>query len=269
MVLSRFPDMPQTRIAVRLSSFGLPLRKALAAAASLGAAAVQLDARSDIRLMELTETGIRQLRKMVADFDLRIASIRFQTRRGYDCEEGLSRRIDATKQAMSLAYRLGAPLVVNQIGTVPQQPEDPQYQSLAAVISDLGRHGTRVGSVLAAETGTETGASLAGLLAADENAFVAAALNPGKLIINRFSVEEAVRELNDRIRVVMATDAVLDLAAGRGIQVALGQGTADYPAIIAGLENRDFSGYFVVGDEEATPRSAEAAGEAIEYLSNL
>jgi len=261
--------MAQTRVAVRLSTFRLPLRKALAAAASLGASAIQLDARSDIRLSELTETGIRQLRKMVADFDLQIASIRFQTRRGYDCAEGLSRRIDATKQAMSLAYRLGAPLVVNQIGTVPQQPDDPQYAALAAVISDLGRHGAHVGSVLAAETGTESGASLAGLLAADENAFVAAALNPGKLIINRFSVEEAVRELSDRIRVVIASDAVLDLAAGRGIQVALGQGTADYPAIIAGLGNRGFNGYFVVGDEEANPRSAAAAGEAIEYLSNL
>lgn len=261
--------MAQTRVAVRLSAFRLPLRKALAAAASLGASAIQLDARSDIGLSELTDTGIRQLRKMVADFDMQIASIRFQTRRGYDCAEGLSRRIDATKQAMSVAYRLGAPLVVNQIGTVPQQPEEPQYAALAAVISDLGRHGAHVGSVLAAETGTESGASLAGLLAADENAFVAAALNPGKLIINRFSVEEAVRELSDRIRVVIASDAVLDLAAGRGIQVALGQGTADYPAIIAGLGNRGFNGYFVVGDEEANPRSAAAAGEAIEYLSNL
>ena len=261
--------MAQTRVAVRLSTFGLPLRRALAAAASLGATAVQLDGRSDIRLSELTETGIRQLRKMVADFDMQIASIRFQTRRGYDCAEGLSRRIDATKQAMSVAYRLGAPLVVNQIGTVPQQPEEPQYAALAAVISDLGRHGAQVGSVLAAETGTESGASLAGLLAADENAFVAAALNPGKLIINRFSVEEAVRELSDRIRVVIASDAVLDLAAGRGIQVALGQGTADYPAIIAGLGNRGFNGYFVVGDEDANPRSAAAAGEASEYLSNL
>jgi len=261
--------MAQTRVAVRLSSFGLPLRRALAAAASLGAKAVQLDARSDIRLAELSDTGIRQLRKMVADFDLQITSLRFQTHRGYNHEDGLSRRIDATKQALSVAYRLGAPLVVNQIGTVPQQADDPQYQSLAAVISDLGRYGAHVGSLLAAETGTESGETLAGLLAADENAFVAAALNPGKLIINRFSVEEAVRQLGDRIRVVIATDAVLDLAAGRGIQVALGQGTADYPAIVAGLGQRGFGGYFVVGDEDATPRSAAAIGEAVEYLSNL
>jgi sugar phosphate isomerase/epimerase len=261
--------MAQTQVALRLSTLGLPLRQALAAAASLGAAAVQLDARTDIRLSELSATGVKQLRKMIADFDLKIASIRFQTRRGYDCAEGLSRRIDATKQAMSMAYQLGAPLVVNQIGPVPEPAEGPRYESLAAVISDLGRHGTHVGALLAAETGTESGETLAKLLAVDENAFVAAALNPGKLIVNRFSVEAAVKALAERIQVVIASDAVVDLAAGRGIHVPLGQGTTDYPAIIAALEHRTFSGYFVVGDEDADTDSPRAAGEAIEYLKNL
>lgn len=261
--------MEPTRIAIRLSCLGLPLRAGLAAAAGLGARAVQLDARSDIRISELSTSGIRQLRKLIADHDLRLSSIRFQTRRGYDCVDGLSRRVDATKQVMSMAYRLGAPLVINQIGAIPQQPEDPQYAALAEVISDLGRHGARVGAVLAAETGTEPGAHLAGLLAADENAFVAAALNPGKLIVNRLSVEDALRELGDRIRIVIANDGVLDLAAGRGLQVPLGAGTADYPAILARLENHAFNGDFVVGDEQAGPGSQRAAGEALQYLSNL
>jgi sugar phosphate isomerase/epimerase len=261
--------MAQIRIAIRLSSLGLPLRQSLAAAASLGATAVQLDARTDIRLSELSATGIKQLRKMLADFDLRLASVRFQTRHGYDCAAGLSRRIDATKRAMSMAYQLGAPLVVNQIGSVPEQSDDPRYEGLAAVISDLGRHGTHVGALLAAETGTESGATLAKLLAVDENAFVAAALNPGKLIVNRFSVEDAVRDLGDRIQIVIASDGVIDLAAGRGIDVSLGQGTADYPAIIAGLDNRSFSGYFVVGEEDADAESPSNAADAIQYLTNL
>jgi sugar phosphate isomerase/epimerase len=261
--------MAHIRIAVRLSSFGLPLRQAIAAAASLGATAVQLDARVDIRLSELSATGIKQLRKMIADFDMRIASLRFQTRRGYDCAQGLSERIDATKQAMATAYRLGAPLVINQIGTVPEQSDDPRYQGLAAVISDLGRHGTHVGALLAAETGTESGATLAKLLAVDENAFVAAALNPGKLIVNRLSVDEALHELRDRIQAVVASDGVIDLAAGRGIDVPLGQGTADYPAIIASLENRSYSGYFIVGQEDPDPQSMQSTADAIEYLRNL
>jgi len=261
--------MAQVRVAVRLSSLGMPLRQGLAAAASLGASAIQIDAGTDVRLSELSSTGVRQLRKMIADFDLRIAAIRFQTRRGYDCAEGLSRRIDATKDVMSIAYQLGAPLVINQIGNVPDAVDDERFQGLAAVISDLGRHGTRVGTLLAAETGTESGQALARLLETDENAFVAAALNPGKLIVNRFDLDDAVSSLADRIRIVIASDGVIDLAAGRGIGVPLGQGTSDYPSLLAKLEQRSFTGNFVVGDELVSPESYQRAAEAIQYLKNL
>ncbi|HBJ38019.1 MAG TPA: xylose isomerase [Planctomycetaceae bacterium] len=261
--------MAQVRIAIRLSSLGLPFRQALAAAASLGAKAIQIDAGTDVRLSELSTTGIRQLRKMITDFDLRLAAIRFQTRRGFDCADGLSRRIDATKDVMSIAYQLGGPLVINQIGNIPDSAEDPRYEGLASVISDLGRHGTRVGTFLAAETGTESGPALARLLQSDHNAFVAAALNPGKLIVNRFDLDEAVKALADRIQIVIASDGVLDLAAGRGVDVPLGQGTTDYPALLAQLEQQAFKGFFVVGDESATPQSPQRAADAIEYLQNM
>ena len=261
--------MPRPRLAIRISALGLPLRQGLAQAAALGVAAIQIDAGVDVRLSELSATGLRQLKKLVNDFGLRIAAIRFQTRHGFDCVEGLSRRIDATKSVMTIAYQLGAPLVINQIGNVPAEATDPGFQSLTEVISDLGRHGTRVGTLLAAETGSEPGESLARLLQTDQNAFVAAALNPGKLIINRFDVEAATRALADRIRIVIASDGVVDLAAGRGIEVQLGQGTADYPAILARLENQRFDGCFVLGDERAGPDGRQRVAEAVEYFGNL
>ncbi len=261
--------MAQVRIAVRLSTFGLPLRQSLIAAASLGAQAVQLDAGVDVRLSELSSTGLRQLRKMIADFDLRLAAIRFQTRRGYDCIDGLSQRIDSTKSVMRIAYELGAPLVINSIGPVPDSDETPEYAQMAAVISDLGRYGTRVGTLLAAETGTESGTALARLLAADDNGFVAVALNPGQLIVNRFDLAEAVGALLDRIQIVIAGDGVLDLAARRGLAVGVGQGTADFPSLLARLEQRRFQGAWVVGDGEVGADSQQRVADAIEYLRNL
>ena len=54
----------------------------------------------------MSETGLRQLRKMLDDLNLKVAALRFQTRRGYDSLDDLDRRIDATKDTMKLAYRL-------------------------------------------------------------------------------------------------------------------------------------------------------------------
>ena len=270
--------MAQLSIAVRLNSIApqtpgktpsAPIRAAIATASRIGARSVQIDARRDIRPSELSATGVRQLRKMLDDFNLRVASIRFQTRRGYDSQDDLSRRVDATKEAMEMAYKLGARLVINQIGNVPESKDDPRYETMSAVMADLGRYGAHVGAFFAAETGTEPGERLAELLNIDESSYVAVALNPGKLVVNRFSVQDAIKSLGTRIRTLIAVDGVIDLAAGRGITVPVGQGTADFPAILGALEDYQFAGDIVVGDEEISPTSLDSAIGTIEYLSNL
>ena len=258
--------MAELKIALRLDSLGLPLRKSFEFAARMGIRAIELDARNTIRAGELTDTGIRQLKKMLEDSNLTVAALRFKTRRGYDNPSDLEQRIDATKATMKLAYRLGAPLVVNNIGRVPDSDEDPSWHSFQAVIQDLGRFGARVGAFLAAETGSEPGERLAALLGDQLDAFVAVALNPGQLIINRHSVGDAVKALKDRIQLVCAVDGVLDLAAGRGISVPLGQGSADFPELLGMLEDVEYRGPFVVGRADST---IDELAQGVEYLRNL
>ncbi|EMI43136.1 Xylose isomerase domain protein TIM barrel [Rhodopirellula sp. SWK7] len=261
---------------------------------------------------------MRTLRKILDDLNLQIASIRFPTRHGFDHLENLDRRIEATKSAMRAAYRLGAPLVVNQIGPVPAPPApkstggaagdpngsiltgglppagltlseaqawatgsapqvssgpeivDPRWNTLREVLDDLGRFGARVGSFFAAETGTEPGEHLARLIDMSSEAYIAVALNPGQLIINRHSVPDAVAALKDRIRIVNAVDGVLDLSAGRGIAVPVGQGTADFPSLIGQLEDIPYRGPFVVGRSDMPPETApQEIVQSIEYLRNL
>ncbi len=204
--------MSEFNLAVRLSALHLPFRRALESAAQLGATSVEIDARSEIQPSQMSETGLRQLRKMLDDLNLKVAALRFQTRRGYDSLDDLDRRIDATKDTMKLAYRLGAPVVVNSIGQVPEEETDPRWVTLQQVMEDLGRHGAKVGSFLCAETGSESGESLSRLLDSQQDAFVGVAFNPGQLIINRFSASEAIEALKGRIQLVYAVDGVLDLA---------------------------------------------------------
>jgi sugar phosphate isomerase/epimerase len=235
-------------------------------AARIGASAVELDARNEIHPSQLSDTGLRQLRKILEDLNLRVASLRFQTRRGYDHVQDLDRRVEATKAAMQLAYRLGAPVVINAIGVVPESQDDPRWPSMQTVLDDLGRYGAKVGAFLAAETGAESGETLANLLDGAADAFIAVALNPGQLIINRHDVRQAIVALKERIQIVCAVDAVLDLAAGRGLSVPLGQGTADFPELIGLLEDIQYRGRYVVGRPDST---IVELTQGIEYLKNL
>ncbi len=232
----------------------------------MGVSAIELDARNEIHPSQLSDTGLRQLRKILDDLNLKVSSLRFQTRRGYDHTQDLDRRVEATKAAMQLAYRLQAPVVVNSIGMVPEDETDPRWTGLQQVMDDLGRYGARVGAFLAAETGAESGETLAKLLDSAEDAFVAVALNPGQLIINRHSVRDAIKALKERIQLVCAVDGVLDLSAGRGIAVPLGQGTADFPELIGQLEDVQFRGRYVVGRPGSNVSEVE---QGIQYLRNL
>ncbi|WP_246146411.1 sugar phosphate isomerase/epimerase family protein [Rubripirellula lacrimiformis] len=243
-----------------------PLRQSLQWASQLGVRSVELDARSGIHPSQLSDTGLRQLRKMLDDLNLKVASLRFPTRRGFDHLENLDQRVDATKSAMLLAYKLGAPVLINAIGQVPDSADDPRYVTMSEVLDDLGRHGARVGAFFAAETGTESGQALATILDTSEDGFVGVALNPGQLIVNRFSVPDAVKALRDRIQVVCAVDGVIDLAAGRGISVPLGQGIADYPNLIGMLEENRYRGRYIVGRGDSTMDELQ---QGVEYLTNL
>ncbi len=156
--------MADVNVGIQLSSLRMPLKKALMTAARLGAQGIEIDARNDLRPEELSDTGRRQLRKMLDDLNLRVAAVRFHTARGYDVAENLERRIDGTKQAMKLAYSLGASVVVNQIGCVPEKLEGDAHNMLVQCLTDLARYGQHVGAMLAAETGSEPGQHLAGLL---------------------------------------------------------------------------------------------------------
>lgn len=260
--------MPQLKIAVDLACLRMPFKLALTVAKRLGAAAVEIDARGEINPQELSQSGRRQLRKMLDDLDLRVAAVSFRTRRGYDAAQDLERRIEATKRAMEFAYSLGASLVVNQIGRIPEKPEGPAWTTLFEALADLGGYGQHVGASLAVETGAESGADLARLLAALVPGSLAVCLNPGNLIINGFSPLEAIDALGAEIRYVHAKDGVRDLAQGRGVETPLGRGAADFPALCGALEEHGYRGYWTIQRERSENPLAEI-GQAVSYLQSL
>jgi sugar phosphate isomerase/epimerase len=260
--------LPAIQIAIQLSSLRQPFRKALATAARLGVRGVEIDARGELRPQELGQTGMREVRRLLEEYELRVAAVGFRTRRGYDVPDELDQRVAATKSAMTFAAELGGPYVVNQVGRVPDEPGGAGWNLLVQTLADLGRHGQHVGATLAAQTGSEDGAALARLVDTLPASSLGVDLDPGNLIIHGFSPLEAVESLGARIVHVHARDATRDLARGRGLEVSLGRGSADFPALLGGLENYAYRGYFTIARQDAENPEFEI-GEAVKYLANV
>lgn len=260
--------MPPLRIAAQLKNIPLPFAKALAKVRELGIRAVEIDARGSIRPETLTGTALREVRKRLEDHELRVAAVEFHTRRGYGHAEDLDRRVEATKAAMRMARSLGADLVVNQVGQVPEDLQSKEGVLLVDVLRDLGLYAHHAGAWLSAETGSESGAELRRLLDALPPHSLPVTLNPGNLILNGFSAQEAVDVLGETVRYVHAKDAVRDLGRRRGLEVTLGRGSVDWPSLLGALEEHGFRGYLTIAREDADDPLVEIA-DAAQYLASL
>jgi sugar phosphate isomerase/epimerase len=258
----------QIKIGVRLASLQLPFRNALVVAKQLGSEAVEIDARSELQTEDLSQTGVRQVRKMLDDVSLRACALTFRTRRGYDVADDLEPRVEATKRAMKLAYDLGASVVINHLGRVPPAGDAVDYGVLLPALADIGRYGQKVGALLAAETGTESGADLAALIAQLPPGSLGVDLNPANLIVHGHDPREAARALAPHILHVHATDATRDVARKSGIEVPLGQGSAEWPELLGVLEEQQYRGYFTIAREGAA-NPAAGIRQAVEFLRNI
>ena len=260
--------LPELKIGIGLNSLRLPFKKALHTVASLGASGVEIDVRNLLRPAELSDTGRRQLRKMLDDLNLRVAAIRFPTQRGYDVLQDLERRIDATKDAMRFAYSLGANVVVNSIGYVPEESEHPAYSQLQVSLTDLSRFGQHVGAMLACETGSEPVERLVGLLDSLGDQAIGISFNPANLLINDCYTDRSIMQCAGRVMNVTARDAVRDLTRGRGIDVPLGRGSVDIPQILGVLEEQHYRGWFVV-DRINSDDPVNELEQAVKFLKAL
>ena len=125
------------RVAVQLANFAQPFKKALHTAAQTACDGIQIDARGDLRPSDLSETGLRQLRKMLVDLNLRVAAVSFLTRGGFSSSERLQQRVEATIEAMRFATNLGARSLVCSLGQLPDESDAPERATLTDVLTTL------------------------------------------------------------------------------------------------------------------------------------
>jgi len=260
--------MLQIKLAIEIASLRLPLKKGLLMARDLGAEAVEINLRNELSEEDLSRTGIRSVRKMLDDLNLRLAAVAFRTRRGYGVQQDLEARVEATKRAMTAAYELGTSVVINHIGRVPGEGDPVALTTLREVLTDLGRHGQRCGAFLAAETGTESGEEMAGLIASLPPASIGIDFNPANLILHGHSPLAAMRALAAHVVHFHATDATRDVAQGHGLEVPLGQGTAEIPELLATLEEQQYRGYLTVSRHDSRS-PVEDVKQALTFLRNL
>lgn len=243
-----------------------PLRAALATAGRLGADGVEIDARHELRPSDFSQTALRAFRKTLDDAGLRVAALAFPTRRSLGDPDGLERRLLALREAMALAYKLGAGVVTTHAAASPPAADSADASVFRESLDALAAYGEHVGARLAIASAAPA-AEQATLFTAAAEGSLGATLDTGALAAAGESAAEVAAALGERVVYVRAGDAVRELAGGgaRATPVELGRGSADVPAVLGALEEHGYRGW-VTASHGGSGGAEAGLGDAVAYL---
>jgi sugar phosphate isomerase/epimerase len=251
--------MNRLKIGICLESLGMPLRRALREVQQLGVTGVQADAAGDLSPHTLSQTGRRQFLHLLGSYNLELTALGCPLRRGLDTAEDQQQRIDHTKAVLGLSVDLGARIAIVEAGRVPEKADDPRAVLLTEALRALGRHGDRVGAVLALETGLESGAVLSAFLDGFDTGGLGVNLDPANLLLHDFDPCASTRALRGKVVHGHATDA-RQAGAGRPAQeVPLGQGDVDWAQYLSVLEEIGYRGWLTLERASGSNRVADVA----------
>jgi sugar phosphate isomerase/epimerase len=253
-------------IAVQTKCLALPLRQALHTAGRTGADGVEIDLRTELPAAELSDTALRQLRKLLDDLNLRIGATAFPTRRGYAEPDQLDRRLEATLAAMRAASRLGSRMQVVTLGPLPL-PDASEYAVLVEALTELSGQGNRLGVSLALHT-TASPQELEDLLKRLPEGAAGVALSPADLIHSGVEPLKFVQQAGRRVIHVYANDAVRGWGAAGSADVELGRGSAEFPELLGALEEHGYRGWLTV-ERRQSRQAADELANAVAYLRSL
>ena len=91
-------------------------------------------------------------------------------------------------------------------------------------------------------------------------------LDPAGLLVGGHSPQEAVAALGKHIIHVTANDATH--IEGQGIEVQLGRGSADVPALMGSLEEHAFRGWLTISRRSGDD-PVRQIGESVQFLESL
>ena len=257
--------MPYVKIGLRVACLQLPVREALRTAAQLGAEGVQIDAVRELSPQNLTRTAQRSLRHCLRELGLELAALGLPTRTGYDTEDGLDQRLTATQAAMSIAHPLGARIVTNRLGRLPDDTSSPTWSLLSEAMGALASHGDRVGTVFAIEIGANAPQGIRRFLDPFDTAGLGVSYDPGSVLLHGHDALGGVATLGGAIVHSHARDVQRNRTTGDMTEAAPGAGEVDWPAYLSALEEIGYRGFLTV-DRSASALSVDEAGSAIAFL---
>jgi L-ribulose-5-phosphate 3-epimerase len=282
-------------IGVISDSFKLGLREGLRKARDVGADGVQLYAvAGDMDPANLSADARRTLKADIAALGLTISALVGDLGgHGFQDPAQNPAKIDKSKRILELALELGTNIVTTHIGIVPDDRNGRIYDTMQRACTELADYAAGMDAYFAIETGPETAAHLRSFLDTLGSRGVSVNFDPANMVmVTGDDPVQGVHILKDYIVHTHAKDGIrLREADPRLIygafgfdpmsheklaemadsgeyfrEVPLGEGSVDWDAYLAALQDIGYQGYLTIEREVGADPEADIR-KAIAFLN--
>jgi sugar phosphate isomerase/epimerase len=281
-------------IGIMVDSLRLNLRDGLAKAKELGADGVQIYAvEGEMDPENLSPRDRKELKSYIESLGLRISALCGDLAgHGFQDAKVNSAKIEKSKRILDLAVDLGTQIVTTHIGIVPNQVNDPVYDTMQRACEELGVYAKSLDAYFAIETGPEKSAHLKQFLNSLSTNGVSVNFDPANMVmVTGDDPAQGVHNLKDyivhthvkdgiRLREVdprevygalgyepMSHDRIAeDAASGASYrELALGEGHVDFDNYFKALQDIGYTGYLTIEREVGDQPEVDIA-KAIDFI---
>ena len=293
--------MPAHRYAVVASALSSDPRQAVTAARQLGFDGLLFDAFGPtLNLADLSATGRREFRHVLAAQDRQLVGLRVDVGiKGFGPGADVDRLLSQFDKVLDAAADLAAPLVVAEIGPLPEPPPDvaprptvtPEQAGLillpsfapapapaapappldetfvAAVdgaLAELGARADRRSVIVAVRSELSSLAALERTLSSVRCPWFGVDLDPTAVLRDAWDADETFSRLGPQVRHVRGRDAVKG-ADRRTKPAVIGRGDTAWDRLLSNLDGTDYRGWLTLDPSDLPDRPA-AAASGLKYL---
>ncbi len=287
-LFSHTREVTKMKLGVITDCLKQPVEEAIATAAKLGLAGVQIYATTgDFSPAVLSEEKIAAVRALLAEKGLCVSALCGDMGGyGFEREEDNPARIEATCRIIDLAVKFDCHVVTTHIGVIPADKSNPRYAVMLRALTACGKYAKAHGVTMAIETGPEMASTLLAFLE-DTEGGVGVNLDPanftmvtgqdaaaavrllGKYIVHTHAKDG--RKLDstmtpEEVYHAFAVGGVEALNACRGfVELPIGEGDVDWKGYIAALREVGYDGFLTIEREAGEQPLADITG-AVRFL---
>lgn len=284
----------QWKIGVIVDSFRVGVRNGLIKAKEVGADGVQIYAvEGEMDPANLSASARKEWKSYIDSLGLDITALVGDLGgHGFQDKSVNPLKVEKSKRILDLAVELSTNVVTTHIGIVPDDPNGEVYESMHRACEELSRYATSMNAYFAIETGPETAAHLKQFLDGLGSKGVSVNFDPANMVmVTGDDPVQGVYTLKDYIVHTHAKDGIrlreidprevygalgyepLDheriahmVESGEMFrEVALGQGSVDWPAYLKALREIGYEDYLTIEREVGTNPEVDIAA-AVQFL---